>query len=233
MAPPIVDAPLSALASLARIARDADEVNRVALAARALPLGALARVLRVASPQGALVADPGLFAAVWVADWATYSAPSDRVTRARLASAFARAPAAFTAYVGEAVGDGSSDVAPVPLGYAAAFAMSAAEYEALSASPERWSSRAVEARGELAEGEPAYLFNYGVTPALVGTPVAQALVLDLAARLHRTKPSALLAITVSQDGARVAQRFGLTLRGTLATSPPEEVYAGRLTLGET
>jgi hypothetical protein len=228
MAPPVVDAPLSALASLAHLAHDADEVHRLASAARALSPGAVSRVLRVASPRGAV--DAGLFAAVWIADWASYAAPSDRVTRDRLASAFARAPSAFTAYVGEAAGEAAGAASPVPVGYAAAFAMSAAEYDALTAAPERWASRAVEARGEVAEGEPAYLFNYGVTPPLVGTSVARTLVLDLAARLHRAKPSALLAITVSHDGARVARRFGLTLRGSLATSPPEEVYAGRFAL---
>ncbi len=73
-----------------------------------------------------------------------------------------------------------------------------------------------------------YLFNYSVAPWLIGSGFAKPMLQAYAADLAATQPAGMVAITVSDHGARVATRLELYLAGRVTMKGKvNTVYARR------
>ncbi len=143
------------------------------------------------------------FTAVLLADWACYVAPADKVTPERLRQAMDTFPQGFRSWWIR-----SPDRDWLPVGYSGWYPVSKETFSlleqgALSA------GRSVPAISLAEEGALLYLFNYSVLPPLRGSEVARRLVRGLADEVNALQPRGVAALTVSSDGARVAQRFGM------------------------
>ena len=73
-----------------------------------------------------------------------------------------------------------------------------------------------------ADGTKLYLFNFSVAAHLKKTALTKSLMTMLAADLAKQKPQGLACITVSPDGVRIAQRLGMTCRGSLTIDNASE-----------
>jgi hypothetical protein len=71
-----------------------------------------------------------------------------------------------------------------------------------------------------------YLFNYSITPALHHSVYSRALIKDLAATLSNVPYEGIFCATVSPDGIRVAERFGMKPIGAIKT--PEGTDGDRI-----
>jgi hypothetical protein len=92
------------------------------------------------------------------------------------------------------------------LGYSGWYPVSGRVKEVL----DRWPEEAETLTSVPVEGSSSiYLFNYSVDPRLKGSGVSRALLWELAAEVRAERPTVLCAATVSEDGERVARRFGL------------------------
>jgi len=141
--------------------------------------------------------------ALLLADWACYEG-TDRVTLARLRVALAAFPQGFRSWWLHYPEDGWQ-----PVGYSGWHPISEATFRHLE-SEGGSSDRTVAPLKETPRASSyLYLFNYSVIPALRGGEVARQLLSHLGKEIRSAAPRALAAITVSKDGARVAQRFGL------------------------
>ena len=72
-----------------------------------------------------------------------------------------------------------------------------------------------------------YLFNFSVVPGLRGTPLSARVVKALVADVAHTPHRGLAAITVSGDGQRIVERFGMQPRGHGDASAHETVFTSR------
>lgn len=148
-------------------------------------------------------------AAAWAADWLCYTRAPDRVALSRLESVMRVFPRGFrTWWVERSEGW-------LPVGYAAWFPVSARNFAAVEGAPtEALGRRSVFT--PIGEVDPhrnhVYVFNYSVAPTLRGTTLSRRLLATLAAELRALAAPRLAAVTVSSDGARVAERFGLVAR---------------------
>lgn len=160
--------------------------------------------------------------ALLCADWASYQTDADRVDVARLHYVFHAFPVGFRVW------SVLLEHAWVPVGYTAWYPVSPHTFTLLEAP-----SDSLVDRGAIlpCRGLPSpflYLFNYSVTPQLIGSPLARDLVHRYAADITAQDPAGLGAITVSDHGVRVATRFGLTERFTAVIGgDPERVLAYR------
>jgi len=169
-------------------------------------------------------------AAVLLADWAAYPAAVDRVSLERLTRVLDAFPRGVRTWWLD-----SAELGPVPVGYSAWYPIAPEVFERLSLRPESISERGeVMPAGEPSAARALYLFNYSVIPALRGGPVAGQLVRALAADVAGVPHAGLCAITVSEDGARVATRFGMTRKGACVVEGVEEqVYSSSQAKGST
>ncbi len=159
---------------------------------------------------------------VLTADWACYTKSADRADFNRLASILAAYPRGFHVYT-LPLEDGTL----APVGYTGQYPISESAFHMLHDRPHEITSRGF----MLPEaGSPyIYLFNYSIIPSLRGTAFSRQLVKNYAAEIARLDAKGLAAVTVSEDGARVAQKFGLSYRGDMTHDGVKEgVYAAYL-----
>jgi hypothetical protein len=165
-----------------------------------------------------------LVVATLLADWGCYTAPVDQVGFERLLFVMHVFPAGFRGWWVESPDDGW-----LPVGYTGWYPISEATFEMLA-------SRAAMVRDRSTvplpvidpEGSFFYLFNYSILPAFRRGPCSRQLVRGLAEDIQAVPCRGLAAITVSEDGARVAERFGMRRAGSILVEGCEEwIYASR------
>ena len=153
----------------------------------------------------------GIVGATFVADLACYAEPSDQVRFDRLVDVMRAFPSGFRLWGARLSGAGS---AWVPLGYTGVHPIAEATFARIEAGAVSLAGPAITSLPAVEEGGSfLYLFNYSVVPGLRGTSMAARLVKALAEDVARTPHRGLAALTVSHEGRRVAERFGMTARG--------------------
>jgi hypothetical protein len=163
-----------------------------------------------------------LVGATFVADLACYAEPGDQVSFDRLLDAMRVYPRGFRLWGARIEGAGW-----IPLGYTGVIPIAAATFErfergeASLAGPAITALPAVEPGGSF-----LYLFNFSVVPSLRGTAMAARVVKALAEDVRRTPHRGLAALTVSRDGERVVERFGMEARG--GAGAHETVFTSRV-----
>jgi hypothetical protein len=159
--------------------------------------------------------------AAFIADWASYPRDADRADFARMMSLVAVFPAGFRVWMADVGG------ASLPVGYTGWYPIPAHVFDTLRHKPDVITHRRqiVPLTAMEPGGTSLYLFNYSVVPQLKRTPCSATLLRALADDLRRIAPKGIAAITVSEDGARVARRFGLSHRGEMHSEGEiEQVY---------
>jgi hypothetical protein len=155
--------------------------------------------------------------AALVADHVCYLTGEDRADFPRLRAAILGYPEGFRLYY--------MDDAPV--GYTGLYPIAPDIFDRLHDAPHM-----LRHRGDMMparDGRHIYLFNYSIAPAFRKTAYSRAMMQDYAAAVRGLDCKGLAAVTVSKDGARVAERFGLRYRGDMThDGAPEGVYALRL-----
>lgn len=177
-----------------------------------------------ASPLGPLASAPWRrFAlATLLADWACYHRPRDRVDVARLLSVLWRFPRGFRVWLGKIGEDW------LPVGYTGWYPIAPALFHRLGTDPASIAHRgAIEPLSAIDPGGTyVYLFNYSIVPPLRHTAHSATLLKALARDIAGLPLAGAAAITLSPDGARVAERFGLSHVGEISIDgEPELVYA--------
>ena len=161
---------------------------------------------------------------VFVADWACYSRPVDRVDFPRLLSILAVFPQGFRLWLGR-LPDGKR----VPVGYSGWYPIDRYAFDRLRSDPGGIGHRRniVPLRSAETDRRRAYLFNVSIIPPLYRSRQSALLMKSLAEELKAAQVSDLAAIAVSEAGARVVRRFGLEYTGELmCEGEREQVFAG-------
>jgi hypothetical protein len=169
-----------------------------------------------------------------VADWASYETPADRVDFARLLFVLHRFPRGFRVWFGrDAAGF-------VPVGYTGWYPIEQAWFERIASGVPPLVDRGSVPLTSVCPGGHLYLFNYSLAPRLKSprdasgerhgpaTPLAAAMMKSYAREIAEVGAAGLAAITVSTDGARLAERFGMQPSGQLElASSIAQTYATR------
>ncbi len=160
------------------------------------------------------------------ADWACYTTEADRAEYDRMKRVITAFPQGFRVYL-------QTDAAgrDVPVGYTGWYPLPRAVFDRLHDAPQTLTHRgdAAPLTSLSPDGDYLYLFNYSIIPALQKTESSRAMLQTFARAVCATPHRGMAAVTVSPDGARVAERFGLRLRGVMThDGEPENVYAFRL-----
>jgi hypothetical protein len=165
-----------------------------------------------------------LVGATFAADLACYPAPGDQVSFDRLLDAMRAFPRGFRLWGAHRGGAGW-----IPLGYTGVIPIAAATFERLERGEASLAGPAIAALSAVEPGGSfLYLFNYSVVPSLRGTAMAARVVKALAEDVRRTPHRGLAALTVSRDGERVAERFGMAARGGVGAGAHERVFTSRV-----
>jgi len=102
----------------------------------------------------------------------------------------------------------------LPLGYTGLIPIAAETFERLERGTASLAGPAIAALPAVEPGGSfLYLFNFSVVPRLRGTAMAARVVKGLASDVARTPHRGLAALTVSREGERVVERFGMEARG--------------------
>lgn len=166
----------------------------------------------------------GFVGATFVADLACFAAPGDQVSFDRLLDAMRAFPRGFRLWGATIEGAGW-----LPLGYTGVIPIAAETFErfergeASLAGPPTRALSAVEPGGSF-----LYLFNFSVVPGLRGTRMAARVIKALADDVRRTPHRGLAALTVSRDGERVVERFGMEPRRRAGADAHETAYTRRV-----
>ena len=129
-------------------------------------------------------------------------------------------PRGFRLWGARVAGPGS---AWVPLGYTGVHPIAEATFARFEAGTASLAGAAITALPAVEVGGSfLYLFNFSVAPRLRGTRMAARVVKALADDVARTPHRGLAALTVSRDGERVAQRFGMVARGRAGSGAAHE-----------
>jgi hypothetical protein len=165
-----------------------------------------------------------LVMSAFLADWACYRAPVDRVGFERLLHVMHVFPSGFRLWWACLPGTGW-----LPVGYTGVHPVSAATFEVLAAGGPGLRERAAMPTSALEPGGGSlHLFNYSIIAPLRGTPASRRLVRGLAADIEASPWKGLSAFVVSGDGLRVAERFGMRRSGTITVEGSEEhIYIAR------
>jgi hypothetical protein len=151
----------------------------------------------------------GLVAATFAADLACYAEPRDQVSFDRLLDAMRIYPRGFRLWGARASGAGW-----LPLGYTGVIPIAEATFARFEEGTASLGGAAITALPAVEpSGSFLYLFNFSVVPGLRGTPPAARVVKAFADDVQRTPHRGLAALTVSRDGERVVERFGMEARG--------------------
>lgn len=150
--------------------------------------------------------------AILLADWACYTKPADRVEFHRSLWVTAAFPAGFRVFMCR-LPDGRH----VPVGYTGWYPISRNVFQLLHSDPLTITHRGLIAPLQRLDtgGNFIYLYNYSIISALRKTDQSRILVSELAATLSSLKILGMAAVTVSDDGERVARRFGLNYSGDM------------------
>lgn len=162
--------------------------------------------------------------ATFLADLVSYSAPVDQVSFDRLLFVMHAFPQGFRVWWLNQPGGHDW-----PIGYSGWFPMREMFFDVFEKDPGKLRDRFVIPDVASVTRNPfIYLFNYSVIPFFKKTSLSKALMKQYAHDVISHKPAGLACITVSEDGARVASRFGMTFSGHLEIgSSKEGVYTGR------
>ncbi len=161
---------------------------------------------------------------LFLADGVSYSLPSDQVEFDRLVYLTSVFPEGFSLAVLKIAGQWW------PIGYTGWYPMSPGVFEMFENRPGTFQDRRVLPVPRGGVGTPLlYLFNYSVAPCLKKTRVSRVLMQRYAETIAAQTPIGLAAITVSEEGSRVARRFGMSQTGefTIGTET-ERVFVGRI-----
>lgn len=172
--------------------------------------------------DAASACDAGLEAAMvhalLLADWAMYPVDHDRATLEQLTTGVQSYAQGFHLLLSPR----GEELAPV--GYTGLHGVPTAFFDAAAAGSLVLPTRDLPACAPDPAAPCFYIFNYSVLPWLRGTEVSKRMLRAFAARLKALVPAGLLAITVSDDGARVTSRFGLS-RVSLVGGGPDVLWA--------
>jgi len=158
---------------------------------------------------------------ILAADEACYTAPADRADFERLQAAITAFPAGFRLYL-----SGGK-----PVGYTGWYPVARDIFDRLHDAPDTLIHR-----GQImplpalsSGGDYLYLFNYSMIARLHKTAESRAMMQEFARTVRSTSHRGLVAVTVSPDGVRVAEKFGMTYRGDMNhDGVAESVYTLRL-----
>jgi hypothetical protein len=166
-----------------------------------------------------------LVLATLLVDWSCYPAPVDRVGIERLFQVMHVFPAGFRVWWVNDPGSGW-----LPVGYTGWYPIAELTFETLDARTSALFDRNVPALPAIDPGGSfLYLFNYSVLESLRRTSCSRRLLRALADDLAAVPLRGLAAIAVSEEGIRVAERFGMRRSGTLVLDgAPEHVYTRRV-----
>lgn len=145
--------------------------------------------------------------ATLLSDWVSYSEPSDRVSFDRLAYVMHAFPKGFRVWWVR-----TPQGSWCPVGYTGWYPMTDAQFELMENHPEKQKTRMIipERGATLSQSRPLiYLFNYSVVPKLRKTCLTQVLMKTYSKEILDQNPRGLSCMTVSPDGERVANRFGM------------------------
>lgn len=159
--------------------------------------------------------------ATYAADLMSYPEPVDQVNFDRLLFVMHAFPQGFRTWW----------IKPAnkpwrPVGYTGWYPMLDTMFETFQNSPEKLKNRMVVPNNAAsADGPILYLFNFSCAPQLKKTALTKALMTMCAADIAKQNPKGLACITVSDDGIRIAKRFGMTCSGYLTIdNTPEGVF---------
>lgn len=157
--------------------------------------------------------------ATFVADLACYPTPVDQVGLERLLYVMHVFSRGFRVW-----GVVDPDRGWLPVGYTGWYPIAENSFRVLEETPSSMRDRMVV---PLPDVEPAgsflYLFNFSLIPALRKTWVSKALLDSYARDIRIPWRRGLATITVSPDGVRVVERFGLRPSGTILVDGSEEL----------
>lgn len=161
--------------------------------------------------------------AVFLADLTSYSHPIDQVNFERLLFLMHAFPQGFRTWWLNIEG------VWWPVGYTGWYPMLETMFEVFENQPEKLKNRMVVPYvGKNDKNSFVYIFNYSVSPPLKGGTVTKALMKEFVQEINSQKLAGLACITVSDDGIRVAERFGMEYSGQLTIDGcPEHVYLKR------
>lgn len=149
--------------------------------------------------------------AAFAADLACYLTPEDRVGFDRLLYVLDGFPTGFRVWWRR------QREGWLPVGYTAWYPISPGSLARLERGDPTLAERLIPP-ARIAPNEAAvYVFNYSLDASSRRSALSRALLSSLATELAAAEPAALAAITVSPDGIRVAERFGMTQRATLVS----------------
>jgi hypothetical protein len=118
------------------------------------------------------------------------------------------------------------------VGYTGWYPIAGPIFDLMYDNPESITHRGIIMPAKLEAHPYVYLFNYSVIPQLRKTRHSARVVKSLAQELESIRPRGMATVAVSEDGARIASRFGLSQRGTMRFQGEEEkIYAMRSELG--
>ena len=162
--------------------------------------------------------------ALFLADLVSYLVPVDQVNFERLLFVFHAYPAGFRiGWVQTASGEWW------PAGYTALYPMLETSFQIFENSPEKLRDRMVvpDIRAQPL-GAFLYLFNYSVAPDYKKTDFSRALIKSYVADVQGAQPRGLCTVCVSNEGAQVARKFGMSQRGILTLDgDAEDVFTLR------
>lgn len=117
-----------------------------------------------------------------------------------------------------------------PVGYSAVYPMYETTFEQFEKHSENLKDRLVAPNIYLNGQKPfLYLFNYSVAPLFKKSDISKELMKKLASDVHSYDTAGIACITVSDEGVRIAQRFGMELSGYLTFEGSKEgVYTKRM-----
>lgn len=116
-----------------------------------------------------------------------------------------------------------------PVGYTGWYPMLDTMFETFQNSPEKLKNRMVVPNNTIdGDGPILYLFNFSCAAELKKTALSKALMARCAEDIAKQNPKGLACITVSDDGIRIAKRFGMACSGHLTIdNTPEGVFVTR------
>ncbi len=166
-----------------------------------------------------LYADPNwrkFVLATFLADLVSYHVPADQVSFDRLLYVMHAFPEGFRTWW-------MQDAKRVfwPVGYSGWYPMTKDAFTHFCERPNHLESRMVVPTRQ--SSSYVYLFNFSVAPQLKNSLASNALMKAFCQDIKALKAKGLACITVSDDGIRVAKRFGMTLSGYVNESQ-EGVY---------
>lgn len=162
----------------------------------------------------------------FAADLASYPKIEDQADYPRLTSVIESFPQGFSVYFSEVSGD-----VFLPVGYTGWYPVSEQVFDLLDKSPEKITNRGDMRPVEMTQDSYIYLFNYSIAAPLRQTEHSRSLINDFVKTITDLNVRGLAAVTVSPDGIRIAEKFGMTCSGQMThMNDIENVYTKRFDL---